>query len=342
MYSFANDYSEGCHPKILEALNKTNDIQTVGYGLDEYCLQASDKLKKLIDNDNVDLHYIVGGTQTNLIVISAALRPHQAVIAASSGHINVHETGAIESTGHKVLTREHQNGKLTVDMINEIVEEHCDEHMVQPKMVYISQSTEYGTVYSLKELQEISACCKQYGLYLFIDGARLGSALAVRGAPTLKEIANLCDVLYIGGTKMGALFGECVVITNDELKPDFRFYLKQKGAMLAKGRLLGIQFNELFSNNLYLEIGEYENKMADILKQGFKDCNIPMYIESPSNQLFPILSNEMVNELSKDYILTFISKIDENHKCMRLVTSFATKEEEVIKFVKKLGVLSKK
>lgn len=342
MYSFANDYSEGCHPKILEALNKTNDIQTVGYGLDEYCLQASDKLKKLIDNENVDVHYIVGGTQTNLIVISSALRPHQAVIAASSGHINVHETGAIESTGHKVLTREHINGKLNVSMINDIVEEHCDEHMVQPKMVYISQTTEYGTIYSLEELQAINACCRQHGLYLFIDGARLGSGLAIKGAPTLKELASLCDVLYIGGTKMGTLFGECVVITNDELKSDFRFHLKQKGAMLAKGRLLGIQFNELFTDNLYLEIGEYENKMADILKQGFKDAGIPMYIESPSNQVFPILSNEMVDELSKDYILTLISKIDENHKCMRLVTSFATKEEEVVKFVKKLIDLSKK
>ena len=253
MYNFASDYLEGAHPQVMEALNKTNFIQTVGYGEDQYCQKAKDKIKAILENENVDIHFLVGGTQTNMIMISSALKDYQAVIAVDSGHINVHETGAVEFTGHKILTKPHQDGKMIPEMIDEIMREHPDEHMVQPKMVYISQTTEYGTYYTLEELKAIYECCQKNNLYLFIDGARLGSALVLKDAPTLQEMALYSDVFYIGGTKMGALFGECLVIINDELKTDFRYHIKQKGAMLAKGRLLGVQFNALFENDLYLE-----------------------------------------------------------------------------------------
>ena len=275
MYNFASDYLEGAHPQVMEALNKTNFIQTVGYGEDQYCQKAKDKIKAILENENVDIHFLVGGTQTNMIMISSALKDYQAVIAVDSGHINVHETGAVEFTGHKILTKPHQDGKMIPEMIDEIMREHPDEHMVQPKMVYISQTTEYGTYYTLEELKAIYECCQKNNLYLFIDGARLGSALVLKDAPTLQEMALYSDVFYIGGTKMGALFGECLVIINDELKTDFRYHIKQKGAMLAKGRLLGVQFNALFENDLYLEIGKHENECADILrKKRFKRGSI--------------------------------------------------------------------
>lgn len=334
MYSFTNDYSEGAHPQIMEALLKTNFEQCTGYGLDNYCLEATALLKKHLKCENVDVHYLVGGTQTNATFIASALKPYQAVISADSGHINVHETGAIEVTGHKVLTRPHLNGKLTPTMINDILNEHLDEHMVQPKMVYISQSTEYGSVYSLEELKEIYQLCKEKKLYLFVDGARLGSALPISNTPSLADLAAYSDAFYIGGTKMGALFGECLVIINDDLKEDFRYNIKQRGGMLAKGRLLGIQFKELFSNDLYLEIGKHENKMADILREGLKD--FPMYVESPTNQVFPILPNRLIEQLQKEYSFNIMEQIDENHHCIRLVTSWATSKEAVKEFVEKI------
>lgn len=332
MYSFTNDYSEGAHPKIIEALLTTNYEQSEGYGLDKYCLEATNILKKLIDNEQVDVHYLVGGTQTNATFIASVLKPYQAVISVDSGHINVHETGAIEATGHKIITAPHKEGKLTADMITKIIDNHTDEHMVQPKMVYISQTTEYGTIYTLEEIKKIYKICKENQLYLFIDGARLGSALALKQAPTLKEMSKYCDAFYIGGTKMGALFGECLVIINDELKNDFRYNIKQRGAMLAKGRLLGIQFKELFSNNLYLEIGAHENAMADILRDGLK--NFKMYVDSPSNQLFPIMHKDLIKKLQQNYTFNIMDKIDEDHYCIRLVTSWATQKKDVESFVK--------
>lgn len=332
MYSFTNDYSEGAHPKIIEALLATNYEQSEGYGLDKYCLEATNILKKLIDNEQVDVHYLVGGTQTNATFIASVLKPYQAVISVDSGHINVHETGAIEATGHKIITASHKEGKLTADMITKIIDSHTDEHMVQPKMVYISQTTEYGTIYTLEEIKKIYKICKENQLYLFIDGARLGSALALKEAPTLKEMSKYCDAFYIGGTKMGALFGECLVIINDELKNDFRYNIKQRGAMLAKGRLLGIQFKELFSNNLYLEIGAHENAMADILRDGLK--NFKMYVDSPSNQLFPIMHKDLIKKLQQNYTFNIMDKIDEDHYCIRLVTSWATQRKDVESFVK--------
>ena len=306
MYNFASDYLEGAHPQVMEALNKTNFIQTVGYGEDQYCQKAKDKIKAILENENVDIHFLVGGTQTNMIMISSALKDYQAVIAVDSGHINVHETGAVEFTGHKILTKPHQDGKMIPEMIDEIMREHPDEHMVQPKMVYISQTTEYGTYYTLEELKAIYECCQKNNLYLFIDGARLGSALVLKDAPTLQEMALYSDVFYIGGTKMGALFGECLVIINDELKTDFRYHIKQKGAMLAKGRLLGVQFNALFEN------------------------------ESPSNQIFPIVDQQTLEKINKNYITTYMFKIDDQHTCIRLVTSWATSKEICEQFIEEL------
>ena len=305
MILFTSDYTEGAHPRIIEKLAETNMEQTVGYGEDQYCQKAKDKIKAILENENVDIHFLVGGTQTNMIMISSALKDYQAVIAVDSGHIK-------------------------------IMREHPDEHMVQPKMVYISQTTEYGTYYTLEELKAIYECCQKNNLYLFIDGARLGSALVLKDAPTLQEMALYSDVFYIGGTKMGALFGECLVIINDELKTDFRYHIKQKGAMLAKGRLLGVQFNTLFENDLYLEIGKHENECADILRKGFKDKGYKMYIESPSNQIFPIVDQQTLEKINKNYITTYMFKIDDQHTCIRLVTSWATSKEICEQFIEEL------
>ena len=334
MYNFASDYLEGAHPQVMEALNKTNFIQTVGYGEDQYCQKAKDKIKAILENENVDIHFLVGGTQTNMIMISSALKDYQAVIAVDSGHINVHETGAVEFTGHKILTKPHQDGKMIPEMIDEIMREHPDEHMVQPKMVYISQTTEYGTYYTLEELKAIYECCQKNNLYLFIDGARLGSALVLKDAPTLQEMALYSDVFYIGGTKMGALFGECLVIINDELKTDFRYHIKQKGAMLAKGRLLGVQFNALFENDLYEHIGEPAIAAADKIREGLKENGIELYLDAPTNQVFCVVENAFMEKLAQKVEFSFWEKKDENHTVIRFATSWATTMEDVDELIK--------
>ncbi len=339
MYSFTNDYSEGAHPRILKAMMETNLTQNTGYSQDIHTTHAIDLIRSEIKQPNADIHIIVGGTQTNLITISAALRPHQAVISAVTGHINVHETGAIEATGHKVLAMETKDGKLTPDLVLQALEFHTDEHMVQPKMVYISNSTEVGTQYTKTELEALSHLCRQKGLYLFMDGARMGAALT---SPindlTLADIASLTDVFYIGGTKNGALFGEALIILNDELKPDFRFMIKQKGAMLAKGWLLGIQFEELFQNNLFFDMASHANAMAGKLRTALTDKGFSFAYDSQTNQLFPVFSNEMIAELAKEFTFNMDKKIDETHSSIRLVTSWATTEdgvEEFIRFLKK-------
>lgn len=339
MYSFTNDYSEGAHPRILKAMMETNLTQNTGYSQDIHTSHAIDLIRSEIKQPNADIHIIVGGTQTNLITISAALRPHQAVISAVTGHINVHETGAIEATGHKVLAMETKDGKLTPDLVLQALEFHTDEHMVQPKMVYISNSTEVGTQYTKTELEALSHLCRQKGLYLFMDGARMGAALT---SPindlTLADIASLTDVFYIGGTKNGALFGEALIILNDELKPDFRFMIKQKGAMLAKGWLLGIQFEELFQNNLFFDMASHANAMAGKLRTALTDKGFSFAYDSQTNQLFPVFSNEMITELAKEFTFNMDKKIDETHSSIRLVTSWATTEdgvEEFIRFLKK-------
>lgn len=341
IYSFNNDYSEGAHPQILKAMMETNLEQNTGYSLDAHTDRAKELIRQEIRRQDSDIHLLVGGTQTNLLGISCALRPHQAVICAETGHINVHETGAIEATGHKVLGQATPDGKLTVSHIQNALDLHTDEHMVQPKMVYISNSTEVGTQYSLNELEEISRFCRQHGLYLFLDGARLGSALTSSANDlTLADIARLTDLFYIGGTKNGALFGEALIINHPDLKPDFRYLIKQRGAMLAKGWLLGIQFEELFQNQLFYDMAAHANQMADRLRKGIAACGYSFHWDSKTNQLFPILPNTVMDQLKKDFLFSPQLATDEHHTCIRLVTSWATKPEAVEAFLKALQKLS--
>ena len=340
MYSFTNDYSEGAHPRILNALLETNLEQAAGYGLDQFTLEAAELVKRKIGRKDVDIHLIPGGTQTNLIAISAFLRPHEAVIAPLTGHVEVHETGAIEATGHKIITKEGIEGKLTPADVKEAVEYHADEHMVKPKLVYISNSTEVGSIYSKAELAALSNVCREHNLLLFMDGARLGSALTSdKNDLTLEEIANLVDAFYIGGTKNGALIGEALVIITESLKEDFRYHIKQKGALLAKGRLLGIQFRELFRDNLFFELAEHANRMAGKIQDALIELGCPLLLHSPSNQLFPIMPNEVIAELAKNYSFEVQRKVDEDRSLIRLVTSWATKESAVEEFIAELSRL---
>lgn len=341
MYSFNNDYSEGAHPRILEAIAKANFEQNNGYSLDVHTEHAIELIHKEIQNDTADIHIIPGGTQTNLLVISSSLRPHQAVISAETGHINVHETGAIEATGHKVLAIASPDGKLTPQLVQKSLDFHTDEHMVQPKMVYISNTTEIGTQYTLQELTALSSFCKDHGLYLFMDGARMGSALTSPANDlTLAQIASLTDVFYIGGTKNGALFGEALVILNPVLKEDFRFSIKQRGAMFAKGFLLGIQFETLFTDNLFYDLASHANKMATILYQGITECGYPLDSDSVTNQLFPVFPDSLIEKLSEEFLFSVQKKTDDTHSVIRLVTSWATKEEQAHRFVNLLKSLS--
>ena len=337
MYSFNNDYSEGAHPRILQALTETNLEQNNGYSEDRHTAHAADLIRAEAACPGADIHILVGGTQTNSAVIAAALRPHQAVIAATTGHINVHETGAVEASGHKVLTRPAADGKLTPALIRDILEAHTDEHMVQPKMVYISDSTEIGTLYTKAELEALSLCCRQHGLWLFLDGARLGAALT---SPindlTMADIAALTDVFYIGGTKNGALFGEALVIINDSLKMDFRYLIKQRGAMLAKGWLLGIQFEELFRGRLFYELATHANAMAAKLRDALTERGYEFAYPPQTNQLFPIFTDEMIEKFGRDFLFMPDKRIDESHQSVRLVTSWATTEAGVEEFIRAL------
>lgn len=337
MYSFKNDYSEGAHERITKAIVETNYEQTDGYGLDIYCDKARNVLKEKINYDKADIHFLVGGTQTNLTAISAFLRPHEAVIAANSGHVLVHETGAIEATGHKVISVVVNDGKLKPCHIQSVVDEHTDEHMVKPRMVYISDSTEIGSIYTKSELIALKEVCKKNHLYLYLDGARIGSALtSEENDLKLSDIPQLTDAFYIGGTKGGALMGEALVICNDELKSDFRFFIKQKGAMLAKGRLLGIQFYELFKDDLYFDLAKHANDMATILKEEIKELGYDFMIETSTNQIFPILPNEILEKINLKYEYSVWQKWDDRSKVIRLVTSWATLEEKVREFINDL------
>ena len=337
MYSFNNDYSEGAHPRILKALTETNLEQNDGYSMDRHTAHAVSLIRAETGRADADVHILVGGTQTNSAVIAAALRPHQAVIAAATGHINVHETGAVEASGHKVLTPPTSNGKLTPEGIRTILDAHMDEHMVQPKMVYLSDSTEVGTVYTKAELTAISDFCRQNGLFLFLDGARLGAALTSPANDlTIADIAALTDVFYIGGTKNGALFGEALVITNDALKADFRYLIKQRGAMLAKGWLLGIQFEELFTDGLFYDLAAHANACASRLRDGLAARGYEFAYPPQTNQLFPIFTDEMIERLGRDFLFMPDKKIDENRRSVRLVTSWATTEAGVEEFIRAL------
>lgn len=334
MILFNSDYTEGAHPRILERLMETNLEQTTGYGEDAYCEAAREAIRKVCDAPEADVHFLVGGTQANFTVISSALKPYQGVLCADTGHINVHETGAVEACGHKVLALPGKDGKITAEQIRNAHDLHWSdeshEHIAQPKMVYISHPTELGTLYTKGELEEIGRVCRECGLYLFLDGARLGYGLMAPGTDvTIADIAKICDVFYIGGTKVGALFGEAVVIMNPQLKPDFLYCIKQKGGMLAKGRLLGIQFLELFRDGLYFEIAKHAIDMAMILKEGLKEKGYSFFMDSVTNQQFIMIEDEKLEKIREKYGVTYQQRYDETHSVIRLCTSWATTEENV-------------
>ena len=346
MIYFNNDYAEGCHENVLQALIRTNNVQTPGYSEDKYCAAAAAKIRKLCGREDVAVHFLVGGTQTNLTVIDAALRPHQGALCADSGHINVHETGAVEATGHKVLPMPSVDGKINADQVKKAVLLHradgAFEHIVQPKLVYISHPTELGTLYTLSELEALSAVCKELGLYLFMDGARLGYGLMASGTDvTMADIARLCDVFYIGGTKVGALFGEAAVIANPALKEDFRYIIKQHGGMLAKGRLLGVQFDALMEDDLYFKISAHADSMADKIRACLAELNIPCLVGGITNQIFPILPDSVLDELAKTICFTEMERVDDSHRCIRFCTSWATPEENVQTLIGELRRLCK-
>ena len=334
MYLFHNDYNEICHPAVMERLQSLCGTSMPGYGMDDCCAAAAEKIRKLCGSEDATVHFLVGGTQTNLTVIAAALRPYQGVLGAQTAHVNVHETGAIEATGHKVIALPSGDGKVTASQVEQTVLTHrADpdaEHTVQPKLVYISDSTEVGTVYTLAELEALSAVCKKYGLYLFVDGARLSYALAANGGDvTLTDLARLCDVFYIGGTKCGTMFGEAVVITHPEIDRDFRYMIKQRGGMLAKGWLLGAQFDAILENDLYFSVAAKANAQADRIRATLSTLGYALQVPVNTNQIFPILPNALLDKLAPDFTFVRMDRVDANHTVVRFCTSWATSEEAV-------------
>lgn len=340
MIYFNSDYLEGAHPSVMARLNETNMVQTVGYGEDQYCAAAREKIRAVCQAPEADVHFLVGGTQTNTTVIASILRPWQGVLSADSGHINCHEAGAIESTGHKVITLPAAEGKITAQQVQDYVEWHRNdestEHIVQPGMVYISNPTEDGTLYTKEELTDLSATCYDCGLCLFVDGARMAYGLASEANDlNLQDYANLCDVFYLGGTKCGALFGEAVIINNPDLDQDFRYAIKQHGAMLAKGRLLGLQFLALLNgedgtgSSPYYTMAAKADRQAMRIRAAFEAKGCAMLFDSPTNQQFPILPNSWYNALSEKYAMTLTAKPDAEHTAVRFCTSWATRDEDV-------------
>lgn len=342
MIYFKSDYTLGACPEVFRAMADINMVHTPGYGEDKFCDEAIDTIKGEIGRSDAAVHLLVGGTQVNLTAISAFLRPHEAAIAAYTGHINVHETGAIEATGHKVTAVPSADGLVSPAEIEKVIKSHTDEHMVKPRLVYISQSTELGTVYTKKQLTELREICDRYNLYLYMDGARLGCGLMAEPCDlTLEDITQLTDAFYIGGTKNGAMFGEALVILNDALKSDFRYHIKQKGGMLAKGRFLGVQFSALFKDNLYFRLAEKANRTAQRLSEGFKAAGILLFIESPTNQIFPVLNTDMIKELEKEFAFEMWEPIDDTKAAVRFVTSWATADAEVDALIKAINKLVK-
>ena len=334
MVLFNCDYNEGAHPKIMARMMETNLEQTVGYGEDPYCKKARELIKARCGRDDIEVQFLVGGTQANLTVIAATLRPHQGVISADSGHINVHETGAIEATGHKVIALPSADGKLTAQQVEDYWTGHWNdgthEHPGQPGMVYISNPTEIGSIYTKAELTALSEVCNRCGMPLYMDGARLGYGLAAEDNDlTMADITELCDVYYIGGTKVGALFGEAVVIRNEAIKKDFRYMIKQRGGMLAKGRLLGIQFLTLFEDGLYEEVSQHAVSAARKIRKVCEERGFSFLTPSTTNQQFPILPNAMIEKLKGKFGYSFWEKVDEEHSAIRFCTSWATREEDV-------------
>ena len=330
MLQFRNDYSEGAHPKVLDALLSTNLQKTPGYGIDPFCAAAANTIRSLCGAPGAQVHFLVGGTQVNKVALGAFLRPYEAVIAPETAHIATHETGAIEQDGHEILTVPAPDGKLTPAAIQPVLDIHNSEHMVLPRLVYLSNTTEVGTVYSRAELAAISQFCRANDLLLYCDGARLGSAMTVEGADTtFADYAALCDAFTIGGTKNGLLFGEALVVVNPSLQPHFRYAMKQQGAILAKGRLLGVQFAAILQDDLYCTLARHANAMAKRLRNGLQELGVPLAYPSPSNQVFPVLTREAAHALENICAFEVQHEVDETHRCIRLVTSWTTTAEEV-------------
>lgn len=334
MVSFESDYIAGAHPKVLQRLVDTNQESLSGYGTDKYCSSAKEKIKKACDAPDAEVEFLTGGTQTNMVVISTMLRGNEGVIAAKTGHINCHEAGSVEYSGYKVMEVEQYEGKLKAKDVDALAEtfygDENHEHMVYPKMVYISHPTEYGTLYSKAELEELAAVCKKYSMYLFLDGARLGYGLMSKATDvSLHDIAKLCDVFYIGGTKVGALCGEAIVFKKGLRPEHFVGLIKQRGALVAKGRMLGVQFDALFTDGLYFEIGRYAEEMKEKLRKLFIDRGIRFFIDSPTNQQFVILENSMMEELKKYVAFSFWEKLDADHTVVRFATGWSTTEGDL-------------
>lgn len=334
MISFESDYTTGAHPRLLQRLAETNMEVLSGYGNDAYCEAACKKIREACGCSDADVFFLVGGTQTNAVVISSMLREYEGVIAAKTGHVSLHEAGAIEITGHKVLELPQVDGKLESSVIKQFLEQFYQdenhEHMVFPGMVYLSYPTEYGTLYTKKELTDISKVCKEYQIPLFLDGARLGYGLMSREADlSLEDIARLCDVFYIGGTKVGALCGEAVVFTKNNMPKHFVNHVKRHGALMAKGRLLGVQFDALFTDGLYFKISKHAIEMAEKLKDIFKEKGYRFYLESPTNQQFFIIENERLEKLKDKVRFGFWEKYDETHTVVRFASSWSTTEEDL-------------
>ena len=340
-YSFKNDYSEGAHPRILDALIKYNLTQQNGYGLDEYSLNAAKFIRDKCAAPNASVHFVSGGTQANLTVISAFLRPHESVVSAHTGHIFTNESGAIEATGHKIHGVETADGKLRPQDVQNILDAHQNvPHQLKQRLVYISNSTEIGTIYSKKELQELYEFCQNKNLILFMDGARLGHALTAETSDmSLADIAKYTDAFYLGGTKNGALIGEAIVINNPALQDEFGFHLKQKGALLAKGRLLGIQFEELMRDNLYFELADHANRQAMKIKEAFEEIGCDFLAETFTNQIFPVLNAKQIDQLSEKYDFYIWKKIDSERSAIRLITSWSTTDETVAGFINEVKEL---
>ncbi len=334
MHSFTCDYSEGAHPNILKRLAEANLGQYPGYGEDSITHEAIDIIRQKTGNRQAAVYFVIGGTQANMTIISSLLRPHEGVICTDGGHIWSHETGAIEATGHRVITAGGRDGKLRPEDIGHALEQYTMRpHVLKPAMVYISDSTEIGTIYTKAELEALHTFCKGHGLLLYMDGARLGSALTAQGNDlTLHDLAELTDVFYIGGTKNGALMGEAIVFNDPALCPDFDYMRKERGALLAKGWLLGLQFSELLRNDLYFELAAHANRQADRLRHALSDGGYRMLVASPTNQIFPILSDRQIEELQKKYVFEMWERVDDSHAAVRFVTSWATTEEAVTEF----------
>lgn len=335
MIFLKNDYSLGAHPAVFEALAKTNMDLTDGYGIDEHCFSAAENIKKLTACPSADIHFFTGGTQTNLTALSSFLRPHHSIISADTGHICVHETGAVEATGHKANHVPTKEGKLSPSDIDDVMLFHENEHYVKPRMIYISDSTETGLVYSRGELAALRQSCDEHGLLLYIDGARLAMALTADSNDlSFEDLPEFADAFYIGGTKCGALFGEALVIVNDTLKEDFRYLQKQRGAMLAKGRLLGVQFNALLSDGLYLRLGKHANRMAALLADGISAKGYGFVIRPETNMIFPLFPNELISELEKNVMFESWPYSTGTHHAIRLVTSWGTSKDEIESFLR--------